>query len=689
MRTATPVNFTLDLNGRSGPRSSQVAHALIDAIARGQVHDGDRLPSTRTLAATFGLARTAVVAAYEELTAAGFLVARPGGSTYVERGAGAAARAGAFGVLTASSRAPAAPARPASPVTYDLRPGLADPGLISERDWTRAMRLAASPTLEAHLDLRDQLTGYLRRARGLAVDPEDIFLFPSVSNALRAVAVTCGLTGQPVAFEDPGYAKARLALREAGAVIRPVPVDDDGIMAQDLRGSDRACYVTPAHQFPLGGRMPVHRRADLLAWATASGALVLEDDYDGEFRYDVAPLNPLRSMPAAAGHVVYLGTSSKILARGLRVSWAVLPARFRAAMAGYLDASGEEVSQVSAAFLASFIATGALTRHQSRAMRTYRARQERFVAACREHIPAARALGIEAGLHVALVFDRPLDDEAAAARLADAGLACLPLSPFCAGPGPPVRAALRVLAAAGDHGPGRGRPDRPGHRRPDGDSADRPPRWLQDAAHRRRDRRVGRHVRRRPRVPVGADDRQDPGPQPGRGLARLGLARPRVADLDRPLALDDVHRQRGRGRELLLGVERYLGRAAGRQALGDLGQRVGRLVPAERVQLTVHDGGAVVGAGVEQRVRVDPAVDVHHAQRGRGARGHVPQRPRTHRAVHQDPVARPAVEHRHHPRPAVDHRAQRPDVMPGIEHRVQFRALVPGPFPVPVDLVPS
>ena len=435
VRTATPVNFTLDLNGRPGTRSSQLAHALIDAIARGQVHDGDRLPSSRTLAATFGLARTAVVAAYEELTAAGFLVARPGGSTYVERGAGDAARAGAFGAALPPP-AHAVP-RQARPVTYDLRPGYADPGLISERDWTRAMRLAASPARsarDAHLELRDQLGGHLRRARGLAVDPEDIFLFPSVGNALRAVAVTCGLAGQPVAFEDPGYAKARLALDQAGAVIRPVPVDDDGIRAQDLRRSDRACYVTPAHQFPLGGRMPVPRRADLLAWATAGGALVLEDDYDGEFRYDVPPLNPLRSMPAAAGHVVYLGTSSKILSRGLRVSWAVLPARFRAAMTGYLDRAGEEVSQVSAAFLASFIATGALTRHQSRAMRTYRARQERFVAACREHIPAARALGIEAGLHVALVFDRPLDDVVAVGRLAEAGLACLPLSPFFAGP---------------------------------------------------------------------------------------------------------------------------------------------------------------------------------------------------------------------------------------------------------------
>jgi GntR family transcriptional regulator/MocR family aminotransferase len=319
------------------------------------------------------------------------------------------------------------------------------------------MRLAASPARQphdgtgdngghlahaSHAELREQLCGYLRRARGLAADPDDLFLFPSVSIGLKAVAAACGLAGQRVAFEDPGYAKARLALQEAGAAIRPVPVDDDGIRAEHLRATDRACYVTPAHQFPLGGRMPVRRRADLLAWATDGDALVLEDDYDGEFRYDVPPLTPLRSMPAAAGRVAYFGTSSKILSRGLRVSWVVLPARYRAAMTSYLDQSGETVSQVSAAFLASFIATGALTRHHPRAMRTYRARQARFVAACRQLIPGVRALGIEAGLHVVLEFQGPLDDAAAAARLGAEGLACAPLSTFYAGQDGPRRSGL-------------------------------------------------------------------------------------------------------------------------------------------------------------------------------------------------------------------------------------------------------
>jgi GntR family transcriptional regulator / MocR family aminotransferase len=449
-RTATPLNFTLSLDEQPGPAASRVSRALIAAMASGQLQDGDRLPSTRTLAQTFGLARSAVVGGYEELTAAGFLAARPGGHTHVGPGAGAAARAGAFGAPLPPPAPPAEP--PGCALAYDLRPGFADTRLISERDWSRAMRLAArepgaarpdgGPVQPSHEDLRRELAGHLRRNRGLAVDPQDVFLFPSVTVALGAVAAVCGLTGGQAAFEDPGYVKARLALGRAGVAIRPIPVDDDGIQARHLRAADRAVYVTPAHQFPLGGRMPVSRRAELLAWAAARHALVLEDDYDGEFRYGVPPLSPLRSMPGGADHVIYLGTSAKVLSRALRISWAVPPARFRAAMAEHLDRSGDTVSGVSAAVLCAYISGGALARHQARALRTYSARQRHFVAACRELIPGAHALGIEAGLHVVLAFDAPFDDVAAAARLADAGLACLPLSDFYARPGPADRAGL-------------------------------------------------------------------------------------------------------------------------------------------------------------------------------------------------------------------------------------------------------
>jgi GntR family transcriptional regulator/MocR family aminotransferase len=238
-----------------------------------------------------------------------------------------------------------------------------------------------------------------------------------------------------------------------------VPVDDDGIAPRDLRDADRAVYVTPAHQFPLGGRMPVPRRAQLLEWAAAHDALVLEDDYDGEFRYGVPPLAPLRGMPAAAGQVVYLGTSAKVLSHVLRISWAVLPARFRDGMWRYLNESGDAISQVSAALLGSYIATGALTRHQARAMRTYSARQACFVAACRELVPGVAALGIEAGLHVVLTFGAPVDDVALTARLAAAGLACGPLSAHYAVPREAARTGLvcgysrlpetRARAAAG------------------------------------------------------------------------------------------------------------------------------------------------------------------------------------------------------------------------------------------------
>ena len=343
-----------------------------------------------------------MVHSYEELVAAGFLVARPGGFTYVEGGAVASARAGAFGEplpSPAHSRNP-----PARRVVYDLRPGHADEGLINERDWARAVRWAgvnarqadwapgaAGETADAgpgrHVVLREYLADYLRRARSLAVDADDIHLFANVAVALEAVAKACGLTGTVVAFEDPGYVNARTALDRAGVHIRPVAVDHDGIRPHDLRSTDRAVYVTPAHQFPLGERMPVTRRAGLLDWAIENGSLVLEDDYDGEFRYDVPPLTPLRGMGSGAEHVVYFGTSSKSLSGSLRVSWVVVPSRFRDATRQFVHTFGDTVSSLSAGVLENYLSTGAITRHQARAMRTYKARQSKVLLGLRRAHP--------------------------------------------------------------------------------------------------------------------------------------------------------------------------------------------------------------------------------------------------------------------------------------------------------------
>ena len=236
MRTATPVNFTLDLNGRSRP---PVQPGGARADRRHRPRPGPRRRPAAVHPDPGRDVRPGPDRRRGRLRGAhrGRVPGRPSGRLHLRRAWRRRGRAGRrVRRLRCRPPAPAAP-RPASPITYDLRPGLADPGLISERDWTRAMRLAASPTRSRrHQTCAISSAAHLRRARGLAVDPEDIFLFPSVSNALRAVAVTCGLAGQPVAFEDPGYAKARLALREAGAVIRPVPVDDDGIKAPGPAG---------------------------------------------------------------------------------------------------------------------------------------------------------------------------------------------------------------------------------------------------------------------------------------------------------------------------------------------------------------------------------------------------------------------------------------------------------------------
>jgi GntR family transcriptional regulator/MocR family aminotransferase len=212
--------------------------------------------------------------------------------------------------------------------------------------------------------------------------------------------------------------------------VRAVPVDASGLRVDLLERHDKAVYVTPAHQFPLGARMPVDRRTQLLDWAVENETLVFEDDYDGEFRYDVAPMPALRSMRAGDECVVYIGTASKVIARDLRLAWAIVPTGFREVVRSRLFDDGDLVNPVAAGALASLLESGALVRQVVSLQRTYAARRARFTEACDKQLPEMRRHGVHAGLHVVLTREEPFDDRAAVEQLMRRGLVCTALSSY-------------------------------------------------------------------------------------------------------------------------------------------------------------------------------------------------------------------------------------------------------------------
>jgi GntR family transcriptional regulator / MocR family aminotransferase len=440
-RHARPVLLPLSLAPSGAPLRHRVADALIELLRNGHLRPGDELPATRALAAELAISRTAVLAAYDELAAAGFIHAVAGSATMVSPGADLAARAGVASHVPALAAVPGAPAAgPASP-RWDLLPGYPDTGLIAAGHWRSAWRAAARlpapsgrPFGDSNRQLRQALAVHLRRTRGIAADPADIILVPGVCAGLRALVTAAGLAGRVTAFEQPGYSEGRCALSSAGALIRPVAVDEEGLDPAGLASGDAAVYVTPAHQFPLGARLSAARRASLLGWARRARALVIEDDYDGEFRYDVRGLPALHSMNGGPDVVAYLGTASKILSPGLRVAWLIAPPDLRVAVRDALAATDETISAPAGDALAVLMASGQLASHLARAARTYAARRRALIAALRERAPSLSISGVDAGLH--LVADLPpgVDEVALQERLARAGLAVDVLSQFTTAP---------------------------------------------------------------------------------------------------------------------------------------------------------------------------------------------------------------------------------------------------------------
>jgi GntR family transcriptional regulator / MocR family aminotransferase len=411
------VDLHLDL---PGPHGSRVRHsleaALREAVRTGRLGPGTRLPSSRALAADLGLARNTVAEVYSQLVAEGWLNARTGSGTSVAE-------------RRAAEPAPGPLARPpAAAPRYDLRPGVPDLSAFPAGAWLATARkvLAAAPRqlldypdLRGLPQLRAALAGYLARARGVAADPGHIVICAGFAHGLAATCAALREVGATtLAVEAYGHQAHRNLAQAQGLRLRPLPVDGSGAVIGAADGTD-AALLTPAHQFPLGVTLHPERRREAARW----GGLVIEDDYDGEFRYDRQPVGALQAL--APDRVIYAGTASKSLIPALRLGWLVVPPRLLDAVTAQLTAGPSGLDQLT---LAEFIESGGYDRQIRRTRLAYRRRRDRLAAALRRR--DRHVSGIAAGLQALLGLPDTDTERRLVTRATEHGLALQGLESF-------------------------------------------------------------------------------------------------------------------------------------------------------------------------------------------------------------------------------------------------------------------
>ncbi|AHI00748.1 PLP-dependent aminotransferase family protein [Kutzneria albida] len=391
--------ITLDRTAAT-PLAVQLADALRAAASAGQLRSGDRLPSTRTLATHLRVSRTVTAAAYDQLHAEGWIVGRHGSGTYVTT-----TPPGAMPVDTARPR-PAPPERE----VIDLQLGIPWVGGLDRAAWRRAWRCAADsdPLIRHHLaglpEYREVVAEHLLRHRGLTIRgglaTEAVLATAGTSAAVAELAAAVLRPGDAVAVEEPGYQRAVGAFEAAGIRVLPAPLDRHGLLVDEVPTGVRAVYCSPAHQYPLGSRLPAARRVALVQRARAEGWWVIEDDYDGELRYDVAPLPLLAAL--APDVVVHLGTTSKILTPTLGAGWMVAPPPVASAITAYRERTGTKPAAAGQRVVVELARNGDLGRHLRRLRRELSERRVLVVDALRAAgIPV---LGDDAGAHVVVLL---------------------------------------------------------------------------------------------------------------------------------------------------------------------------------------------------------------------------------------------------------------------------------------------
>lgn len=455
------VDLFVDLDeAEDVPLYRQLYEGIREAVLSGRIAPGTRIPSTRDLADDLEVSRTTVLTAVNRLAAEGFLETKVGSGTRVSRdirplgepGGGepapaaetdAASGLGDRGRRLADLTSPT-PARRDQPAPF--QPGIPALDRFPTEEWARVMGRAWRDAGHVELTygdpagepaLREAIAGHLRGARGLSCTAEQVVVTAGTQQGLDVATRMLIDPGAPMWMEDPGYAGGRSPGRAAGADVVPVPVDEEGLqVAVGRRRSPdaRLAYVTPSHQFPLGVRMSLRRRLELLEWATERNAWILEDDYDSEFRFEGRPLLPLRGLDRT-DRVLYLGSFSKTLFPSLRLGFLVLPEALVDPVRSFRATVDQHPPTVPQLALAEFIDSGRFAHHLSRMRDLYEKRHDVLAEALEARLDGrAEVSGLRTGLHLVVRLPEDVDDRRVSERAARQGVDSFPLSEFYQAP---------------------------------------------------------------------------------------------------------------------------------------------------------------------------------------------------------------------------------------------------------------
>lgn len=423
----------LEISRASGePVKMQIYRQLKEQMISGELREGEEIPSTRQLASALCVSRSTVVEAFDMLLFEGFLVSRQGAATVVA--------SGLVIQLTPNIRN-RDPVLKKQIIRADFQTGRPDLNQFPRGIWRKLLYQAAGEISPAeygytgpqgYLPLREEISAWLSRSRGFIVDAKDVFITAGATQALRILTDLLCQKGGSILIEDPCHMGLYKTLQTCGCDVIPVPADEHGLQTANLPDDPkaRAVYVTPSHQFPLGGILPAARRAALIRYAQARGIYVIEDDYDSEFRYSGAPIAPLCALDPQ--HVVYVGTFSKSMFPALRIGFAVLPKALQSGwreIRTHLDVQNPLFEQAA---LAEFLKTRRFDRHVRIMKNRYAKRREALLNALRDCFGATcDPCGDAAGLHASVRFFGRIFDEAFRLLCAEAGVNAISLEEHC------------------------------------------------------------------------------------------------------------------------------------------------------------------------------------------------------------------------------------------------------------------